>query len=384
MSQSDGHVFICCGRGDLLGWLEASWFAEQGLEIWCEDGVNPGTPDWNECRQAISDAMHCVFLVTEKFLESPDALDNLQAAVELNASVVAIYLEEVPQESAVAGLLSQCVRIDKYRLSPPDYVAELSDAIGHIFASIVPPTSNAARKENYAYKVGDWRVYPRLLRVATDNESKTLDRRVLDVLDMLVRRAPEVVTIDEFHNEVWKGSIVEDNSLHRAISLLRKALRDDARNPEYVETIPRSGYRLVCPVFWHESVPEEPQYGVHKSAAYVQLKLFQGIGGTHADTIALALTTELQNLLLANRRFALMPRSDQVDDQQRRPKYIIAGSVQIIGDGMRVALELNDLSQDRIEWSWIEHADVPGSFKDQAALAEKLAGTVLGALERGV
>ena len=153
MSQSDGHVFICCGRGDLLGWLEASWFAEQGLEIWCEDGVNPGTPDWNECRQAISDAMHCVFLVTEKFLESPDALDNLQAAVELNASVVAIYLEEVPQESAVAGLLSQCVRIDKYRLSPPDYVAELSDAIGLSYNVVRDIALGRCRKQSRYYKI---------------------------------------------------------------------------------------------------------------------------------------------------------------------------------------------------------------------------------------
>ena len=68
------------------------------------------------------------------------------------------------------------------------------------------------------------------------------------VLVHLARRAGEVVTRDEFANEVWRGRIVSDEVLSRDISILRGQLGDDAKTPDYVLTIPRVGYRLIAKV----------------------------------------------------------------------------------------------------------------------------------------
>jgi adenylate cyclase len=47
---------------------------------------------------------------------------------------------------------------------------------------------------------------------------------------------------------VWRGRVVNEEALSRAISLLRSALDDDTRTPRYIQTIPGVGYRLITPV----------------------------------------------------------------------------------------------------------------------------------------
>jgi DNA-binding winged helix-turn-helix (wHTH) protein len=71
----------------------------------------------------------------------------------------------------------------------------------------------------------------------------------IKVLAMLVQTAGEVVTREELHQKLWpNGTIVEfDNSINAAIRRLRLVLEDSAEEPQFIETLPRRGYRfLVC------------------------------------------------------------------------------------------------------------------------------------------
>ena len=52
----------------------------------------------------------------------------------------------------------------------------------------------------------------------------------------------------EFFRLVWDDEYVDDGSLARCIAEVRAALGDDAREPRYVETVPRRGYRLIAAV----------------------------------------------------------------------------------------------------------------------------------------
>lgn len=67
----------------------------------------------------------------------------------------------------------------------------------------------------------------------------------LALLQMLVRRAGELVTKDELLQEVWPRLVVTDASLTTCIQELRTALQDDARKPRFIETVHRRGYRFV-------------------------------------------------------------------------------------------------------------------------------------------
>ncbi|MDT8449371.1 MAG: AAA family ATPase [Wenzhouxiangellaceae bacterium] len=70
------------------------------------------------------------------------------------------------------------------------------------------------------------------------------------VLEMLVSRPGELVRREEFFDRLWPGDetgILDDN-LNAAVRKLRTTLRDDARNPRFIETVPRRGYRFIAPV----------------------------------------------------------------------------------------------------------------------------------------
>jgi Tol biopolymer transport system component/DNA-binding winged helix-turn-helix (wHTH) protein len=71
----------------------------------------------------------------------------------------------------------------------------------------------------------------------------------IKVLTMLVQSSGEVVTREQLHQTLWpNGTIVEfDNSINAAIRRLREALEDSADAPQYIETLPRRGYRFLVP-----------------------------------------------------------------------------------------------------------------------------------------
>ncbi len=64
----------------------------------------------------------------------------------------------------------------------------------------------------------------------------------------LAEHAGQVVSIDQLLEEVWSGVIVTPDSVYQAVASLRRVLGDDRRNPTYIATVPRLGYRMVAAV----------------------------------------------------------------------------------------------------------------------------------------
>ena len=84
--------------------------------------------------------------------------------------------------------------------------------------------------------------------------SHSTDERILltpkafSVLQYLVDHAGSLVTQDELLNAVWPDTYVQPEVLKYQVADIRSALGDNARNPTYIETVPRRGYRFVAPV----------------------------------------------------------------------------------------------------------------------------------------
>jgi hypothetical protein len=70
----------------------------------------------------------------------------------------------------------------------------------------------------------------------------------MQVLVCLADHAGELVSKEQLMRAVWADTFVTDEVLTRCISELRKVFSDDAKRPRFIETIPRSGYRLLQPV----------------------------------------------------------------------------------------------------------------------------------------
>ena len=69
------------------------------------------------------------------------------------------------------------------------------------------------------------------------------------ILTALVSSPGRLVTRDDLYAAAWSDTVVEfDQGLNTCIRQIRQALGDDARNPRYIETIPRRGYRFCHPI----------------------------------------------------------------------------------------------------------------------------------------
>jgi DNA-binding winged helix-turn-helix (wHTH) protein len=98
------------------------------------------------------------------------------------------------------------------------------------------------------FHVGGWLVEPSLNRLSRGDTTIQLELKVMDVLVCLAQRAGEVVPRQVIVDTVWATEFIADNTLTHAITEIRNAFDDDARNPAYIETIHRRGYLLLAPV----------------------------------------------------------------------------------------------------------------------------------------
>ncbi|HET7845682.1 MAG TPA: winged helix-turn-helix domain-containing protein [Xanthomonadales bacterium] len=87
-----------------------------------------------------------------------------------------------------------------------------------------------------------------------DGRETRLTRRTAAVFRVLVAHAGETVTREALIQQVWPDSYPTDDVVTKAIRELRQALGDDPRGGQFVETIPRVGYRLTGP-FTQPAVP---------------------------------------------------------------------------------------------------------------------------------
>jgi DNA-binding winged helix-turn-helix (wHTH) protein/pimeloyl-ACP methyl ester carboxylesterase len=103
-------------------------------------------------------------------------------------------------------------------------------------------------RPNVVYEFDPFRLEPKEHRLVCDGRAIPLTGKAFDTLCVLVDRHGTLVGKQELLNAVWPEITVEENNLDRNISTLRKALGDHAPGLQFIETVPRKGYRFVAPV----------------------------------------------------------------------------------------------------------------------------------------
>ncbi|MGV7205676.1 winged helix-turn-helix domain-containing protein [Xanthomonas axonopodis pv. cajani] len=100
------------------------------------------------------------------------------------------------------------------------------------------------------FRLGPLLVEPERLTLIDDGQTITLEPRMMEVLIALAERAGEVISAEQLLIEVWHGSFYGDNPVHKTIAQLRRKLGDDSRQPRFIETIRKRGYRLLPKVMF--------------------------------------------------------------------------------------------------------------------------------------
>src|SRR5436853_7735098 len=98
------------------------------------------------------------------------------------------------------------------------------------------------------YEFGPFRIDTAERRLLRDGNPVPLTPKAFEVLLMLVENGGHTVEKDELINRVWADSFVEEGNLKVTVSMLRKALEENASGHHYIETVPRRGYRFVAHV----------------------------------------------------------------------------------------------------------------------------------------
>lgn len=102
--------------------------------------------------------------------------------------------------------------------------------------------------DSQSYEFGRFRLKPAERTLLREDEPVPLTPKVFDILILLVEKSGQVVSKDDLMKRVWPSTYVEEGNLTQNISLLRKALGETPGGVQFIETVPRRGYRFVAEI----------------------------------------------------------------------------------------------------------------------------------------
>ncbi|HEX6283548.1 MAG TPA: alpha/beta fold hydrolase, partial [Pyrinomonadaceae bacterium] len=104
------------------------------------------------------------------------------------------------------------------------------------------------RSSRRFYTFDVFRVDPLERLLFKEDREVPLTPKVFDTLLVLIENSSHVLTKQELMQKVWPDSFVEENNLAQNISTLRKALGQGKEGQDYIQTVPKRGYRFVADV----------------------------------------------------------------------------------------------------------------------------------------
>jgi DNA-binding winged helix-turn-helix (wHTH) protein/tetratricopeptide (TPR) repeat protein len=235
--------------------------------------------------------------------------------------------------------------------------------------------------ERRSYQFGPFRFDPAARVLSRSGKTLPLTFKAADVLRVLVENRGQVVAKNKLLEEVWPGSFVEDGSVERNISALRKALNGTGATHQYIETLPKRGYRFGAPVQDLTEVSTSRK----KSIAILPFRVLgrkpksAELGLSVADATINNLaripghnvfpTSAIAGFLRAKAEPAAFGRSLGAD-------LVLDGTIQFERKRARTTVELLKTAGGGHVWAETFDQPVTGGFHFQDSLAEELAGAL--------
>jgi DNA-binding winged helix-turn-helix (wHTH) protein/Tol biopolymer transport system component len=106
------------------------------------------------------------------------------------------------------------------------------------------------------FEFGEFRLDSLRRTLKKNGEDVRLTPRIFDLLHVLVQNEGRIMTHDELLDTVWDGAFVEQSNLKKSVSALRQALGESPNAGDFINTVPRKGYRFISPVRAFADEPE--------------------------------------------------------------------------------------------------------------------------------
>jgi DNA-binding winged helix-turn-helix (wHTH) protein/TolB-like protein/tetratricopeptide (TPR) repeat protein len=282
------------------------------------------------------------------------------------------------------------------------------------------------------YEFGSFRLDPAQHILLRDGQIVSLTPKVFETLRVLVENGGQVVDKDELLQKIWSDTIVEETSLAKNISVLRKVLSENGSGGSGIETIPKRGYRFTTPIKEVEidsaqimdgksiSLTAKKQMGLREIgliATGILLSLvtvywwlagkpsevkadsdiksvailpFKPLNSNEEDEtlglgLADALILKIGQLNKVNvtptssiRRFTKQPQIDAVSaGKSLKVESVLEGTIQRTADRIRITAQLISVSDGRQIWSDKFEEKTTDFFALQDAIAVRVANSLV-------
>ena len=139
------------------------------------------------------------------------------------------------------------------------------------------------------YEFERFRLDPREGVLLSDGRRVRLEPKDLEILLVLVENHGHTVGKEELFQKIWPGTFVEEGNLARHISVLRQVLGQAQSGAQYIETVPKRGYRFVAEVRQVDSSPAEVQLKGVAPAGTIPILRSVGVRGVALAAVVVLL-----------------------------------------------------------------------------------------------
>jgi TolB-like protein/Tfp pilus assembly protein PilF len=228
------------------------------------------------------------------------------------------------------------------------------------------------------YEFGRFRLDADGRLLSSGGERIQLTPKAVDILLALLEKRGAPVARQELLTTVWSDAVVEEGTLSSHISLLRKAL-----GPQFIETIPKRGYRFVG------SVEEHPRDVPRSTAGRILLAVlpFENLSGARKyDSFSEGLTEEMITQLgrLNPKRLGVIARTSSMTykatektieqiGRELDVSHVLEGSTRRSGNRVRIAAQLIQVSDQTHVWAESYEADLENILLLQSQVARAVA-----------
>jgi len=143
-----------------------------------------------------------------------------------------------------------------------------------------------------SFYINDWQVSPLEGLLTRGSETARLEPKAMEVLVYLATRPGEVITREELERDVWHGALIGYEAVTSTIIKLRKALQDNARQPQYIATIPKRGYQLIASITYIDDTDK------NKPEIHIENELLVARSNHHTSLLMVTLSCVLVSVLI--------------------------------------------------------------------------------------
>jgi TolB-like protein len=252
------------------------------------------------------------------------------------------------------------------------------------------------------YKFGSFQLDEAERLLLCNGVKVPLTPKVFDTLLILVQSAGRLVTKEDLLQKVWPDTFVEEANLSVNIAALRKALSDGHGESEFIETLPKRGYRFTDNVIierWENTPPVRRANGSspkqHRDTLHslAIMPFYNESSDPNAEYLSHGLTesiinslSHLQGLRIIGHNSVFRYRGKELDGRrigkELRVKSVVTGRILQLGERLIVRAEMIDVHSGWHIWGDQYHRKLSDVLKVQQEMSQKIATALKQKLTR--